>query len=176
MRILIYFILLLQEIIIMRFGYLFLLVSLFLFSCENKSSDNKELNPGADTSAAAASQIPVDTANLPKFKFEESEFDFGQIKEGDVVKHTFKFTNTGKSNLVITDARGSCGCTIPSYPKEPIAPGEQGTIDVQFNSKNKTGANQKFVSIVANTYPEVTSISIKATVEANNSSGGTLAH
>ncbi|MBC7388692.1 MAG: DUF1573 domain-containing protein [Opitutaceae bacterium] len=153
------------------------IISVFAFSCEqNGPSDKKETNPKTDTSAISASVIPADTANLPKFSFQESEFDFGQIKEGDVVKHTFKFTNTGKTNLVISDARGSCGCTIPSYPKEPIAPGAEGTIDVQFNSKNKTGVNQKFVSIVANTYPEVSSISIKATVEAKDASTGPLAH
>lgn len=153
------------------------LISVLTFSCEqNAPSEKKETNPKADTTAIAASVVPADTANLPKFSFQESEFDFGQIKEGDVVKHTFKFTNTGKSNLVISDARGSCGCTIPSFPKEPIAPGAEGTIDVQFNSKNKTGINQKFVSIVANTYPEVSSISIKATVEAKEASTGPLAH
>ncbi len=154
-----------------------IIISLFAFSCENNApSEKKETDPKADTNAISASAVPVDTANLPKFSFQESEFDFGQIKEGDVVKHTFKFTNTGKSNLLISDARGSCGCTIPSYPKEPIAPGAEGTIDVQFNSKNKTGANQKFVSIVANTYPEVSSISIKATVEPKDVSTGPLAH
>jgi len=160
----------------MRLFSFILLLAAFTFSCDKGGpSEKKESEPTGD-STALANPVPVDTANLPKFSFNESEFDFGQIKEGEVVKHTFNFTNTGKSNLIITDARGSCGCTIPSYPKEPIAPGASGTIDVQFNSKNKTGANQKFVSIVANTYPEVTSISIKATVEANAESTGTLAH
>ena len=160
----------------MRLISSFIIITLFMFACEqNKPAEKLETNPQADTSALSAQKVPVDTANLPKLAFRESEFDFGQIKEGEVVKHTFKFTNTGNSNLVITDARGSCGCTIPSYPKEPIAPGAEGTIDVQFNSKNKTGSNQKFVSIVANTFPEVTSISIKATVEAKDASTGPMA-
>ena len=161
----------------MRPIYFFILFSILTFSCDKGGkSDPKETNPSNDTTALATPAIPADTANLPKFRFEESEFNFGTIAEGDVVTHTFKFTNTGKSNLVITDARGSCGCTIPSYPKEPIEPGAEGKIDVQFNSKNKAGENQKFVSIIANTYPEVTSISIKATVSPKEGSTVPLAN
>jgi hypothetical protein len=78
--------------------------------------------------------------------------------------------------LIITDAKGSCGCTIPSYPKEAIEVGGSGEIEVQFNSQNKSGANQKFVSIVANTFPEVTTISIKANVLKEDVSKGPMAH
>lgn len=150
--------------------------SLLVFACEDKSTkDPKETSPQAD-STALANVTPEDTASMAKFKFEESEFNFGDIKEGDVVKHIFKFTNVGASELVISDARGSCGCTIPSFPKEPIAVGASGEIEVQFNSKNKSGANQKTVSIVANTYPEVTTITIKANVEKLDDSTGPLAN
>jgi Protein of unknown function (DUF1573) len=157
------------------------LVYLFAFcflisSCEKSAEpEQKEVTPQAD-STALANETPADTANMAKMKFEESEFDFGTIKEGDVVKHVFKFTNVGATDLIISDARGSCGCTIPSYPKEPIAVGASGEILVEFNSKNKAGANQKFVSIVANTYPEVTTISIKANVDKKDESTGPLAN
>lgn len=147
-------------------------ISLLLcMACEKSSQkDIEETEPIADSTALA------DTANMAKFLFAESEFDFGDIKEGDVVKHVFKFTNTGKSELVITDAKGSCGCTIPSYPKEAVAVGGKGEIEVQFNSQNKSGANQKFVTIVANTFPEVTTISIKANVLKVEESKGPLAN
>ena len=155
--------------------YTFVL-SVLLFACDDKSTkDPKEVNPQAD-STALANSAPIDTSNMAKFNFEESEFNFGDLKEGDVVKHVFKFTNVGTSELLISDARGSCGCTIPSFPKEPIAVGAVGEIEVQFNSKNKTGANQKTVSIVANTYPEVTTISIKANVNKPDDSTGPLAN
>lgn len=160
----------------MRHLFCLIGISLFLFSCDkNVENEQKQTAPTSD-STALANEVPADTANMAKFKFEESEFDFGDLKEGDVAMHVFKFTNVGKTELVISDARGSCGCTIPSYPKEPIAPGEGGEIEVRFNSKNKAGTNQKFVSIVANTYPEVTTISIKANVEKLDDSKGPLAN
>lgn len=147
-------------------------ISLLLcMACEKSAKkDQEETAPLPDSTALA------DTASMAKFLFAESEFDFGDIKEGDVVKHVFKFTNIGRSNLIITDAKGSCGCTIPSYPKEAIEVGGLGEIEVQFNSQNKSGANQKFVSIVANTFPEVTTISIKANVLKEDVSKGPMAH
>ena len=152
-----------------------IVLSFILFSCGKEGEKAKETLSGQVDSAGAVSAKPLDTVNVSKFKFEETEFDFGSIKEGEVVHHVFKFTNVGKTDLIINNARGSCGCTIPSYPKEPILVGESGEIEVQFNSKNKAGANQKFVSIVANTYPEVTSISIKANVQPKEGGGETMA-
>lgn len=150
--------------------------SFFVFSCGTKeATDKKELTPAQADSAAIAESTPADTVNVAKMEFEEKEFDFGNIKEGDVVKHVFKFTNVGKTELVINNARGSCGCTIPSYPKEPIAVGASNEIEVQFNSKGKSGANHKVVSIIANTYPEVTTISIKANVQPADETLGPMA-
>lgn len=104
----------------------------------------------------------------PAFEFEEEEFDFGTINEGDVVNHTFKFTNTGEAPLVIQSASASCGCTVPSYPKEPIAVGESGEIQVQFNSKNKSGQQSPNVTITANTEPNVSRLRIKGVVVNDN--------
>ncbi len=107
---------------------------------------------------------------LPSFEFEEEEFDFGTINEGDVVDHTFKFTNTGEAPLVIQSASASCGCTVPSYPKEPIAVGESGEIKVQFNSKNKSGQQSPNVTITANTDPNISRLRIKGVVVNDNAS------
>jgi hypothetical protein len=82
--------------------------------------------------------------------FETQKHDFGTITQGDKVVYDFKFKNTGKSDLVITGAKGSCGCTIPEYPKEPLAPGEDGVIKVSFNSAGKIGENSKSVVLSAN--------------------------
>lgn len=150
-----------------------IILSTLLVACGEKG-DKTHPSESADSTALAESK-PVDTVNVSKFKFEENEFDFGNIKEGEIVKHTFKFTNVGVVDLLISSARGSCGCTIPEYPKDPIAVGESGEIEVQFNSKGKSGANQKFVSIVANTYPEVTTISIKANVQPQDETMGPMA-
>lgn len=83
--------------------------------------------------------------------FTEREFVFDTINEGDKVEHEFTFTNTGDKNLIIANAFGSCGCTVPEYPKEPIAPGKSGKVKVTFNSAGKEGAQNKTVTMVMNT-------------------------
>lgn len=107
---------------------------------------------------------PTDTINVAKFEFEEDLFDFGEIKEGEIVKHTFAFTNVGKQALTITNARSTCGCTVPQWPKEAIAPGESGSIEVSFNSRGKKNQQNKPVTITANTYPAQTVVYIKGKV------------
>ena len=97
--------------------------------------------------------------------YKEYTHDFGTIKQGDVVNYKFTFTNTGKNPLIISNAQGSCGCTVPTYPKEPIAPGADAVIDVQFNSAGKVGEQNKTVTITANTEPPATVISIHANVK-----------
>lgn len=111
--------------------------------------------------------IPSKYMNAPTIiAFEEVEFDFGNIKQGDVVKHVFKFKNAGKNDLIIVNGFGSCGCTVPTYPKEPIHPGQSSEILVQFNSENKAGAQNKKVFLIANTAEAKTELSIKANVIA----------
>ena len=100
----------------------------------------------------------------PKFEFKEMEYDFGTIAEGDVVEHTFAFTNTGEAPLVIQNASASCGCTIPNWPKEPIPVGGSSEIQVRFNSANKAGVNIKDIRITANTEPATTTLQIKSNV------------
>ncbi len=87
----------------------------------------------------------------PRFKFDRTEHDFGTINEGDVVETVFSFTNVGKSELIITSAKGSCGCTVPEWPKEPIMPGEAGEIKVKFNSYRKPNLQQKQITLTTNT-------------------------
>ncbi|MFA0961718.1 DUF1573 domain-containing protein [Roseivirga sp. BDSF3-8] len=101
---------------------------------------------------------------LPEIKFAEESHDFGTINEGDVVEHTFSFTNTGEKPLVISNAAASCGCTVPSWPKDPIAPGETGEITARFNSTGKPNQQSKTITITANTYPEKNVLRIKANV------------
>lgn len=99
-----------------------------------------------------------DTSRLAKIAFEETEFNFGEVNEGDIVTHVFNFTNIGKVPLVIGEARSSCGCTVPEYPKTPIAPGERGSLKVRFNTLDKPEAQVKIVTVVANTYPSHTEL------------------
>lgn len=102
---------------------------------------------------------------VPEFTFEKEVHDFGKIVQGEKVAYSFKFKNTGKGDLIITSAKGSCGCTIPEYPQEPIAPGAEGVIDVVFNSEGKEGQQNKKVTIVANTVPNTKVLAINGLVE-----------
>jgi len=104
----------------------------------------------------------------PVFSFEDTEFDFGTVNEGDIVNHTYLFTNTGKSPLVIDKATASCGCTVPDWPKQPIGPGETGEIKVMFNTSNKPNQQIKTISIIANTEPTLTRLRIKGFVTPKN--------
>jgi hypothetical protein len=88
--------------------------------------------------------------NGPRVTFVESEFNFGDISQGDKVNHTFEFENTGTEPLVISNVLTTCGCTAPSWPREPIAPGEKAKIDVVFNSAGKMGIQNKVITVVSN--------------------------
>lgn len=150
-----------------------------LVACNQAEGDKTatDATDAAKTAATDATVTPTDPnatpaadevdPNLPKttMEFAEMEHDFGNINEGDKVSHVFKFKNTGKEPLIIASAKGSCGCTVPEYPKEPIAPGAEGQIHVEFNSKGKPNKQTKTVTINANTDPNPTRLTIKADVK-----------
>ncbi|MDY8137820.1 DUF1573 domain-containing protein [Aquimarina sp. 2201CG5-10] len=111
-----------------------------------------------------AAERDASNAEFPVMTFAQKEHDFGTINEGDVVEHKFTFTNTGKAPLVIVSAKGSCGCTVPEWPKEPIAPGATGEMLVKFNSNGKPNLQNKQVTITANTEAGKEILKIKAMV------------
>jgi len=111
-----------------------------------------------DVTPANDIQSAVQTPNAQagpttSVSFEEQRFNFGTVTEGEKVSHTFSFTNTGNEPLILSNARGSCGCTVPKWPREPIAPGESSDIVVEFNTANKRGNRSQKVTITANTNP-----------------------
>lgn len=120
----------------------------------------------ADVKAAPAPQTaPADLKNAPEMTFEVEEYNFGTIKQGESVTREFAFTNTGKEALIISNAQGSCGCTVPQYPKEPIAPKGKGVIKVTFNSAGKQGMQDKTVTLTSNAKNSPKVIHIRGTVE-----------
>lgn len=127
------------------------------------ASDADRANPIVDNPNVVG-ETEAPNPNAPVMKFAVSEHDFGDIQPGAVVRHTFEFTNAGKSPLLIQDATASCGCTTPAWTKEPVAPGGKGTIEVQFDSHGKTGLQNKSVAVRANTQPSVTTVMIRANV------------
>jgi len=117
--------------------------------------------PASPGSGESSQKLPK-----TKVKFNESVHDFGKLKGGETREYDFEFTNVGKEDLVIEFAKGSCGCTVPEWPKDPIKPGAKGAIKVKFDSTGKQGKQEKTVTITANTEPDINSIiTIKAEVE-----------
>lgn len=106
----------------------------------------------------------IDKKKKTRISYEETQVDLGTVVEGTKVKHSFKFRNTGNEPLIIHSAYGSCGCTVPSYPKEAIMPGEESKIDVVFNSSGRVGPNTKSVIVSANTVPQETQINFSVSV------------
>jgi len=150
-------------------------------SCSNKDAEKRiaeledklsELEGGnAGTSTTTTPTTTTNVASnekpdgpIPAFSWSEEEHNFGTINEGDVVEHTFSFTNSGEAPLIIESARASCGCTVPSWPREPIAAGETADIKVRFDSKGKPNVQNKTVTITANTYPKISRLRIKTFV------------
>lgn len=113
----------------------------------------------------ASAQNAASPADSTTFEFKEMEVQFGTIKQGDKFETDFVFTNTGKAPLKIASAQGSCGCTVPEYPKDPIAPGATGKIHVTFNSAGKMGDQYKTITIQANTRPNPIRLAVKGKVE-----------
>jgi hypothetical protein len=101
---------------------------------------------------------------LPVMEFTQVEHDFGKVIQGEVVSYSFKFKNTGNADLVIANVSATCGCTASDYPRTPVKPGEEGIIEVSFNSSGKQGFQNKELTIAANTQPSNTQLSIKAIV------------
>lgn len=112
----------------------------------------------------AQTATPADASTLGAFSFEEIEYDFGTINEGQVVEHLFNFTNNGQAPLVISNITASCGCTSPDWTKTPVQPGESGFVKVVFNSTAKSGSQAPTVTIQANTNPTVTRLRMKGSV------------
>lgn len=165
----------------------FRILALFAFvaalsftACKNEGSAAKDAareslattqttaTPTTPPATTTATTPPVPVGPLTSIDFEEDTYDFGEVMEGEKVVHVYKFKNTGKEPLVISNAKGSCGCTVPEWPREPIPVGGSGEIRVQFDSKGKGkvggGPQAKKVTITANTDPANTFLNIKGIV------------
>lgn len=153
-------------------------------SCKNdKAANSTESTTTTDASStpANASEVanaagttgeatpPAPTGPTTTMEFETLVYDFGEVMEGTLVKYQYKFKNTGNEPLVISDAKGSCGCTVPDWPREPIPPGGSAAINVQFDSKGKgsdDGSKQsKRVTVTANTNPAQTYLTVTGIVK-----------
>ena len=137
---------------------------------KNSNPEKKEVKnetPATPTNNTKNNQIGLDAVDgdkLPVFSFDRESHDLGTLEQGEQPSTTFEFTNIGDGPLIITSAKGSCGCTVPKWPNEPIAPGETGEINVSFNSTGRSGIQTKTVTIVANTVPNTKVLTITSEV------------
>jgi len=119
----------------------FLAAALLLLNVQAQNEAPQNQNPSAQ-------QVEADD-NGPKIEFEQETIDYGTIPHNSNGVREFQFTNTGKEPLIIQTAKGSCGCTVPTWPKEPIAPGESGVIKVKY-ATNRVGGFRKTVTLKTN--------------------------
>lgn len=140
--------------------------TLVIAGCGNSNNDQKG---GASVSADLVTN-PITASgktaksDLPVMEFESESHDFGLIVQGEQVSHTFKFTNTGGSDLIISSASATCGCTVPTWSKEPVKPGDSGKIEVVFNSSGRSGINNKEVKILTNAQPNTIKLTIRSEI------------
>lgn len=120
----------------------------YVYVTTNDTS-NREIRLKISGNVLAAG-TPVDSEKLPKISFRESQHDFGIVKEGSVVSYTFKFANKGKSFLKIKDIKTSCGCTAALISSKEIAPGNEGTLKVDLDTKNRQGRMSRTITVVSN--------------------------
>jgi hypothetical protein len=161
--------------LLIAFSVLTLVNTVMIFSNDDVSYDRPERNTAISTPITPATPIntavnnnatviPENVGPKTDIQFAEMEHDFGVIDQNTTNPKVFTFTNTGSEPLLISNAKGSCGCTVPDYPREPIAPGETGDIKVVYSPGNQANQQTKSITITANTEPATTVLKIKANV------------
>ena len=146
----------------MKIKYLVLLTGMIVLLLSCGQHKQQGLSTDIITNPKSASGNEKDV--LPVIRFDQELHDFGKLVAGERATYNFKFTNTGKSDLIIAQVHSSCGCTVPKYPKEAIAPGESGVIRVTFDSSGRKGVQNKSITLSTNCQPPNTMIRIKALV------------
>lgn len=143
-----------------------LLLALAVAACKNDGGPKevKATDPNDLIRLPVNADGSVDTTKVAKMVFEQSDFTFDTVREGEIVLHEFKFKNTGPVPLVIADAKSSCGCTVPEWPKEPVPPGGEGSIKAKFNTEHKKNDQHKGIRIFANTYPSPVQVDLRGYV------------
>ena len=152
-------------------------ISVLLFACGDVAKEvgyntkslakKEEVKPSLSSSLVMnnnTAESSSEKSAMPEFNFEKELHDFGQLVDGEKVSYSFKFTNSGDAPLIISNAKGSCGCTVPNWSRDPIDPGESGSIDVTFNSSGRSGKQNKAITLTANTNPNRKVINITSEV------------
>lgn len=144
---------------------------LFLAACKGGEEEKSQQDKGLLSTDVVKNPANIDGIDTTQLKtmatmdFTDTTHNFGNIREGEKVVYDFAFKNNGSTPLIIANAVGSCGCTVPAYPTEPVAPGATGAIKVEFNSADKAGHQEKSITINSNTARGVNTLYITADVK-----------
>ena len=150
-------------------SWVLFLVFFLCFACQQQGgtkeksltaikTENKDIRNAAIVRDPVRIHSSTDTLNVAQFAFDDIRYRYGEVEEGAVVTHRFKFKNVGKVPLLISDCKSTCGCTVPEWPKEPIPVGGEGEIFVKFNTEKKENYQTKPIFITANTHPAETTL------------------
>jgi hypothetical protein len=141
---------------------LFVCLVLTLVSCKQ---DKDGITTDIIKNPKSASGEVVDIDELPIMEFKTDRIEFGDISQGEKITREFEFTNTGKSDLIIEDVSGACGCTVAKdWPREPVKPGGSGKFSVTFESGRMVGQQVKQITVKANTYPSSNVVALAGNV------------
>ena len=116
------------------------------------------------TAFAQEPAVFEEPTNGPKIVFSEERHEFGDIIQGDVIEHVFEFTNSGNAPLVLQDVKTTCGCTVPEWPRTPLAPGATAELKVKFNSAGKIGIQNKVITVISNATNQTSRVMIVTNV------------
>jgi hypothetical protein len=173
---------------VLRSFAFFCLLAVAATACKDRDAEKKiaqlesrlaelegKKTPDATNTATPAAPVAETKPEgpLPVAEFATVDYDFGTVNEGEVVEHTYSFKNTGEAPLIIQNAQPSCGCTVPDWTKEPIPVGGTGFVKAKFDTNGKPNAQNKTITVTANTWPKQTVLRFKAMVlpKANASEG-----
>ena len=150
----------------MRIVIYILVIVLIFPGCNSEKNKKEGLSTEVINNPATASN-PNSSEELPAIEFKKNTHDFGKIVQGEKVEFAFPFKNIGDGDLIIANVVPSCGCTVPTFPKEPIKPGKKEYIKVVFDSKGRKGRFSKDVTVFANTVPNSVKLFIKGLIVEN---------
>ena len=136
-------------------------------SCKDEGKASKEMQENStEVTETSADQNQENSADkFPELTFDHNNYDFGTVQNGEMLEHEFTFTNTGDAPLKVMKANPSCGCTVPEWSKDPIEPGEKGSMKVKFDARGRSGKQHKNVRLTTNTKSGNEVLTFSATIE-----------
>ena len=147
----------------MKINTTLLLFVIFLFVCCDANKEEQKVNSDLITNPISLNS-DISDVDLPILFVEYDSFDFGNVIQGEQVSHTFIVKNTGVRPLIINSARGSCGCTVPEWTKNPIKKNEEAAVKVTFDSSGRSGKQKKNITLVTNSIPNTKILTISCDV------------